>query len=122
MRAGRTATEAGQTRTLTPCRPPLGRILLRTRRHETQNHPQRWRVSLLDDAFWEALDAAQGDEDAAFTILKVKLANPSAALIQELRWIRSRYADDTEDVLKETLRRFAEKWRAQRGDQADPSA
>jgi len=76
----------------------------------------------LDDAFWEALDAAQGDEDAAFTILKVKLANPSAALIQELRWIRSRYADDTEDVLKETLRRFAEKWRAQRGDQADPSA
>ena len=33
-------------------------------------------MSLLDDAFWEALDAAQGDEDAAFPILKRKLANP----------------------------------------------
>jgi hypothetical protein len=79
-------------------------------------------VSLLDDAFWEALDAAQGDEDAAFTILKVKLANPSPALIQELRWIRSKYADDTDDVLKETLLRFAEKWRERRGNEADPSA
>ena len=78
-------------------------------------------MSLLDDAFWEALDAAQGDEDAAFTILKVKLTNPSAALIQELRWIRSRYADDTDDILKETLGRFAQEWRARRGDEADPS-
>jgi len=79
-------------------------------------------VSLLDDAFWEALDAAQGDEDAAFLILKVKLSQPSPALIQELRWIRSRYADDTDDVLKETLERFAEKWRERRAGEADPPA
>jgi len=75
----------------------------------------------LDDAFWEALDAAQGDEDAAFLILKVKLSQPSPALIQELRWIRSKYADDTDDVLKETLERFAEKWRRRRGNEANPS-
>ena len=78
-------------------------------------------MSLLDDAFWEALDAAQGDEDAAFLILKVKLSQPSPALIQELRWIRSKYADDTDDVLKETLERFAEKWRRRRGNEANPS-
>ena len=78
-------------------------------------------MSLLDDAFWEALDAAQGNEDAAFPILKRKLANPSRDLIQELRWLRSRYADDTDDILKEALGRFAEKWRARRGEEANPS-
>jgi len=78
-------------------------------------------MSLLDDAFWEALDAAQGNAEAAFPILKRKLANPSRDLIQELRWLRSRYADDTDDILKETLGRFAEKWRARRGEAADPS-
>ena len=78
-------------------------------------------MSLLDDALWEALDAAQGNEDAAFLILKRKLANPSRDLIQELRWLRSRYADDTDDILKETLGRFAAKWRARRSEEADPS-
>ena len=78
-------------------------------------------MSLLDDAIWEALDAAQGNEDAAFPILKRKLANPSRDLIQELRWLRSKYADDTDDILKETLGRFAEKWRARRSEEADPS-
>jgi hypothetical protein len=78
-------------------------------------------MSHLDDALWEALDAAQGNEDAAFPILKRKLANPSRDLIQELRWLRSRYADDTDDILKETLGRFAEKWRARRSEEADPS-
>jgi len=67
------------------------------------------------------LDAAQGNEDAAFPILKRKLANPSRDLIQELRWLRSKYADDTDDILKETLGRFAEKWRARRSEEADPS-
>jgi len=47
-------------------------------------------MSFLDDAFWEALDAAQGNADAAFPILKRKLADPSPRLIQELRWLRSR--------------------------------
>ena len=56
-------------------------------------------MSLLDDAFWDALDAARGDPDAAFPILKTKLASPSRALIQDLRWLRSRYADDTDDIL-----------------------
>ena len=78
-------------------------------------------MSLLDDAFWEALDAARGNEDAAFPILKKLLANPSSALIQELRWVRNRYADDTDDILKETLGRFAEKWRARRSEEANPS-
>jgi hypothetical protein len=78
-------------------------------------------MSLLDEVFWEALDAAQGNEDAAFPILKHKLANPSRDLIQELRWLRSRYADDTDDSLKEALGRFAEKWRARRSEEADPS-
>jgi len=64
-------------------------------------------MSLLDEAFWEALDAAQGNEDAAFPILKRKLANPSPPPIQELRWLRSKYADDTDDILKEALGRFA---------------
>ena len=76
-------------------------------------------MSLLDDAFWEALDAAQGNTDAAFPILKKLLTNPSPSLIQELRWLRSRYADDTDDVLKEALERFAEKWRARRSGQAE---
>ena len=78
-------------------------------------------MSLLDDAFWEALDAARGNADAAFPILKKLLSNPSRPLIQELRWLRNRYADDTDDVLKETLERFAEKWRARRSEEADPS-
>jgi len=78
-------------------------------------------MSLLDDAFWEALDVAQGNEDAAFPILKQKLANPSRDLIQELRWLRSRYADDTDDILKEALGQFPEKWRARRSEEADPS-
>jgi hypothetical protein len=78
-------------------------------------------VSLLDDAFWEALDAAQGNADAAFPILKAKLADPSPRLIQELRWLRGRYADDTDDILKEALGRFAEKWRARRDEEANPS-
>ena len=77
-------------------------------------------MSLLDDAFWEALDAARGNADAAFPILKKLLANPSPPLIQELRWLRNRYADDTDDVLKETLERFAEKWRARRSEEVDP--
>jgi hypothetical protein len=79
-------------------------------------------VSFLDDAFWDALDAARGDADAAFPILKKKLADPSPGLIQELRWIRNKYADDTDDVLKETLGRFAEKWRARRDEEANPSS
>jgi hypothetical protein len=78
-------------------------------------------MSLLDDAFWDALDAARGDADAAFPILKTKLASPSRALIQDLRWLRSRYADDTDDILKEALGRFAEKWRARRDEEATPS-
>jgi hypothetical protein len=78
-------------------------------------------MSLLDDAFWDALDAARGNADAPFPILKTKLANPSPALIQELRWLRSRYADDTDDILKEALGRFAEKWRARREEEANPS-
>lgn len=78
-------------------------------------------MSLLDDAFWEAVEAARGDEDAAFPILKTKLANPSPALIQELRWIRSRYADDTDDILKEALGRVAVKWRARRDEETNPS-
>ena len=78
-------------------------------------------MSLLDDAFWQALDAAQGNEEAAFPILKQKLANPSRDLIQELRWLRSRYADDMDEILKETLGRFAEKWQARRREEADPS-
>jgi hypothetical protein len=78
-------------------------------------------MSLLDDAMWEAVDVAQGDEDAAFPILKRKLADPSAALIQELRWIRNKYADDYDDILKEALRRAAEKWRARRDEEANPS-
>ena len=77
-------------------------------------------MSLLDDAFWDAVDTAQGNEDAAFAILKTKLMNPSPALIQELRWIRGRYADDTDDILKEALGRVAEKWRARRSEEADP--
>ena len=77
-------------------------------------------MSLLDDAFWEAVDAAGGDEEAAFTILKAKLSNPSRELIQELRWLRSKYADDTDDILKEALGRAAEKWRAQRDEEANP--
>ena len=64
---------------------------------------------------------ARGNEDAAFPILKAKLADPSPGLIQELRWLRSRYADDTDDILKEALGRFAEKWRARRGEEANPS-
>jgi len=76
-------------------------------------------MSLLDEAFWEALDAARGNADAAFPILKKLLTNPSPSLIQELRWLRSRYADDTDDVLKETLERFAEKWRARRSGEAE---
>jgi hypothetical protein len=78
-------------------------------------------MSLLDDAFWAAVDAARGDVEAAFPILKTKLTNPSPALIQELRWLRSRYADDTDDILKEALARAAEKWRAQRDEEANPS-
>jgi hypothetical protein len=78
-------------------------------------------MSLLDDAFWEVLDAAQGNEDAAFPILKRKLANPSRDLIQELRWLRSKYADDTADILKEALGRFAEKWRARRDEERNPA-
>ena len=78
-------------------------------------------MSLLDDAFWDALDAAKGDPDAAFPILKAKLTSPSRALIQDLRWLRSRYADDTDDILKETLERFAEKWRARRDEEANAS-
>lgn len=39
------------------------------------------------------------------------LANPSPGLIQELRRVRSKYADDTDDISKEALGRFAEKWR-----------
>jgi len=78
-------------------------------------------MSLLDDAFWDAVDAARGNEDAAFPILKSKLTNPAPALIQELRWLRSRYADDTDDILREALGRVAEKWRAQRGKEANPS-
>lgn len=78
-------------------------------------------MSLLDDAFWEALDAVQGNADAAFPILKKLLTNPSPPLIQELRWLRSRYADDMDDVLKEALERFAEKWQARRSGEADPS-
>ena len=78
-------------------------------------------MSLLDDAFWDALDAAPGNADAAFPILKTKLANPSPALIQELRWLRSRYADDTDDILKEALGRFTEKWWARRDEEANPS-
>jgi hypothetical protein len=78
-------------------------------------------MSLLDDAIWEAFDAAQGNEDAAIPILKRKLANPSPPLIQELRWLRSKYADDTEDILKEALARFAEKWRARRDEERNPS-
>ena len=76
-------------------------------------------MSLLDDKFWEALDAVQGNAEAAFPILKKLLTNPSPALIQELRWLRSRYADDTDDVLKEALERFAEKWRARRSGEAE---
>jgi hypothetical protein len=53
--------------------------------------------------------------------LKRKLANPSRDLIQELRWLRSKYADDTDDILKEALGRFAEKWRARRDEEADPA-
>jgi hypothetical protein len=49
------------------------------------------------------------------------LANPSRDLIQELRWLRSRYADDTDDILKEALGQFPEKWRARRSEEADPS-
>ena len=79
-------------------------------------------MSLLDDAFWDALDAARGNEDAAFRILKTKLADPSPGLIQELRWLRNRYADDTDDILKEALGRVAEKWRARRDEEANPSA
>ena len=76
----------------------------------------------MDDAFWDALDAAKGNPDAAFPILKAKLTtSPSRALIQDLRWLRNRYADDTDDILKETLERFAEKWRARRDEEADPS-
>jgi hypothetical protein len=78
-------------------------------------------VSLLDDAFWEALDAAQGNEETAFPILKTKLADPSPGLIQELRWLRSRYVDDTDNILKEALGRFAEKWRARWDEEANPS-
>jgi hypothetical protein len=77
-------------------------------------------MSLLDDAFWDALDATQGNEDAAFPVLKSKLRDPSPALIQELRWIRSRYADDTDDILKEALGRVAKKWRARRDEPANP--
>jgi hypothetical protein len=77
-------------------------------------------MSLLDDAFWDAVEAARGNEDAAFPILKTKLANPSPALIQELRWIRSRFADDTDDILREALGRVAVKWRARRGEEANP--
>ena len=77
-------------------------------------------MSLLDEAFWAALDATRGNADAAFPVLKKLLANPSPALIQELRWLRNRYADDTDDVLKETLERFAEKWRARRSEEANP--
>lgn len=78
-------------------------------------------MSLLDDAFWEALDVAQGNEAAAFPVLKSKLRNPPPALIQELRWLRSRYADDTDDILKEALGRVAEKWRARREEPTNPS-
>jgi hypothetical protein len=78
-------------------------------------------VSLLDDAFWEALDAARGNADAAFPTLKAKLADPSPGLVQELRWLRGRNAGDTDDILKEALRRFAEKWRSRRGEEANPS-
>jgi hypothetical protein len=78
-------------------------------------------MSLLDDAFWDALDAAKGNPDAAFPILKAKLTSPSRALIQDLRWLRNRYADDTDDILKETLERFAEKWRARRDEEVNPS-
>jgi hypothetical protein len=78
-------------------------------------------MNLLDGAFWEALDAARGNADAAFPILKAKLADPSPRLIQELRWLRGRYADDTDDILKEALGRFAERWRARRGEEANPS-
>jgi hypothetical protein len=53
--------------------------------------------------------------------LKAKLTSPSRALIQDLRWLRSRYADDTDDILKETLERFAEKWRARRDEEANSS-
>jgi hypothetical protein len=53
--------------------------------------------------------------------LKRKLANLSRDLIQELRWLRSKYADDTDDILKEALGRFAEKWRARRDEEADPA-
>ncbi len=34
-------------------------------------------MSLLDDAFWDVLDAARGNEDAAFPILKTRLADSS---------------------------------------------
>ena len=78
-------------------------------------------MSLLDDAFWAALDAARGNADAAFPILKTKLVSPSPPLIQELRWLRSRYADDTDDILKEALGRFAERWRARQDEEANPS-
>ncbi len=78
-------------------------------------------MSLVDDAFWDALDAARGNADEAFPILKTKLADPSPALIQELRWLRNRYADDTDDILKEALGRVAEKWRARRDEEANPS-
>jgi hypothetical protein len=78
-------------------------------------------MSLLDDAIWEALDAAQGNEDAAFPILKGKLANPSPPVIRELRWLRRKYTDDTDDILKEALGRFAKKWRARRDEEANPA-
>ena len=47
-------------------------------------------MSLLDDAFWEALDAARGTHIQTFPILKTKLADPSPGLIQEVLWLRSR--------------------------------
>ena len=55
------------------------------------------------------MDAARGNADAAFPILKAKLADPSPGLVQELRWLRGRYAGDTDDILKEALGRLAEK-------------
>jgi hypothetical protein len=67
------------------------------------------------------LDAARGNADAAFPIWKAKLADPFPRLIQELRWLRGRYADDTDDILKEELGRFADKCRSRRGEEANPS-
>ena len=47
-------------------------------------------MSCLDDAFWDALDLAQGNEQNAFPIVKTKLADPSAELEHELQWLHSK--------------------------------